>query len=95
MSFSIEDKLKVNYKEYDKNTKIKRSLIYTYNKEYIDNFNKYVEFLEDKDNWLLIWCDFEEKKTYVYFNHEVYEIGKLITSTNLIFKYLEDKGITI
>ena len=95
MNLSIEENLKVNYKEYDKNTRIRRSLIYTYTEEYKDNFYNYVEFLEDKDKWLLIWCDFEEKNTYVYFNHVVYEIGKLITSTNLIFKYLEEKGITI
>ena len=48
-----------------------------------------------KDNWLLIWCDFEEKNTYVYFKGEKYDVGKLVTSTNLIFKYLEEKEITI
>ncbi len=95
MNLSIEDNLKVNYKEYDKSSKIKRSLIYTYTDEYKDNMSKYVEYLKDKNEWLLIWCDFESKNTYVYFKGEIYEVGKLITSTNLIFKYLEDKGITI
>ena len=95
MSLSIEDNLKVNYKEYDKSTKIYRSLIYTYTNEYKNNFNKYVEYLNKKDNWLLIWCDFEGMNTYVYFKGEVYEVGELVTSTNLIFKYLEKQGITI
>ena len=95
MSLSIEENLKVNYKEYDRSTKIKRSLIYTYTDDYKKYFNKYVEYLGSKDNWLLIWCDFEGKNTYVYFKGEIYEIGKLVTSTNLIFKYLDNKGITI
>lgn len=95
ISLSIEDNLKVNYKEYDKSTTIKRSLIYTYTNEYKNNFNKYIEYLKDKDNWLLIWCDFEGKNTYVYFRDKIYEVGKLVTSTNLIFKYLEKQGITI
>ncbi|MBR6820780.1 MAG: DUF1768 domain-containing protein [Bacilli bacterium] len=95
MNLSIEDNLKVNYKEYDKSTKIKRSLIYTYTDDYKENFDKYVEYLKDKNEWLLIWCDFESKNTYVYFKGEIYEVGKLITSTNLIFKYLEEQGITI
>ena len=95
MNISIEDNLKVNYKEYDKSTKIKRSLIYTYTDDYKNNMSKYVEYLKDKNEWLLIWCDFESKNTYVYFKGEIYEVGKLITSTNLIFKYLEKQGITI
>jgi len=95
MNLSIEDNLLVNYKEYEKSTKVKRSLIYTYTDEYKENFNKYAKYLRDKNNWLLIWCDFEGKNTYVYFNDEIYEVGKLVTSTNLIFKYLENQGITI
>ena len=95
MNLSVEDNLKVNYKEYDKSTKIKRSLIYTYTDDYKNNISKYVEYLRDKNEWLLIWCDFESKNTYVYFKGEIYEVGKLITSTNLIFKYLEEQGITI
>ena len=95
MKLSIEDNLKVNYKEYDKSSKIKRSLIYTYTNEYKDNINEYVEYLSKEDNWLLIWCDFEGMNTYVYFKGEIYEVGKLVTSTNLIFKYLEKQGITI
>ena len=95
MNLSIEDNLKVNYKEYDKITKIKRSLIYTYTDDYKNNISKYVEYLRDKNEWLLIWCDFESKNTYVYFKGEIYEVGKLITSTNLIFKYLDEQGITI
>jgi len=95
MNLSIEDNLLVNYKEYEKSNKIKRSLIYTYTDEYKENFNKYAKYLRDKNNWLLIWCDFEGKNTYVYFNDEIYEVGKLVTSTNLIFKYLENQGITI
>lgn len=93
MSLSIEDNLMMNYKEYTKDIgKVRRSLIYGYTKEYEENFNRYVEYLENiKDTWLLIWCDFGSKNTYVWFMGETYELGYLVTSTNLVFKYLEEK----
>lgn len=93
MSLSIMDNLMINYKEYIKVIgRVRRSLIYTYTEEYENNFNKYVEYLKNSDdNWLLIWCDFEGKNTYAWFMGETYELGYLVTSTNLVFKYLEDK----
>ena len=93
MSLSIMDNLMINYKEYIKDIgRVRRSLIYTYTEEYENNFNKYVEYLNNSDdNWLLIWCDFEGKNTYAWFMGETYELGYLVTSTNLVFKYLEDK----
>lgn len=93
MSLSIMDNLMINYKEYNKDIgRVRRSLIYTYTEEYENNFNKYVEYLNNSDdNWLLIWCDFEGKNTYAWFMGETYELGYLVTSTNLVFKYLEDK----
>ena len=93
MSLSIMDNLMINYKEYIKDFgRVRRSLIYTYTEEYENNFNKYVEYLKNSDdNWLLIWCDFEGKNTYAWFMGETYELGYLVTSTNLVFKYLEDK----
>ena len=93
MSLSIMDNLMINYKEYIKDIgRVRRSLIYTYTEEYENNFKKYVEYLNNSDdNWLLIWCDFERKNTYVWFMGKTYELGYLVTSTNLVFKYLEDK----
>lgn len=93
MNLSIEENLSVNYKEYIKDYGIiKRSLIYGYTKEYEENFLRYVKYLENmKEVWLLIWCDFESKNTYVWFMGKTYELGYLVTSTNLVFKYLEGK----
>ncbi len=93
MNDSIEYNLGFNYKEYSKGCGIvRRSLIYSYTREYNENFYKYVEYLKNSlDTWLLIWCDFESKNTYVWFMGETYEIGYLVTSTNLVFKYLEEK----
>lgn len=93
MNLSIEENLSVNYKEYTKDYGIiKRSLIYGYTKEYEENFLRYVKYLENmKEVWLLIWCDFESKNTYVWFMEKTYELGYLVTSTNLVFKYLEGK----
>lgn len=93
---SIEENLYFNYKEYSKNIgKIKRSLVYGYTKEYVENFKLYNDYLNNNidKNWLVIWCDFEDKKTYVWFNKAVHQLDCLVTSTNLIFKYLEEKGL--
>ncbi len=92
-NLSIEDNLLNNYKEYTLPTgKVRRSLIYSYTDGYIDNFYKYVEYLKDSlDTWLLIWCDFESHTTYIWYMGEVYEMDTFVTSTNLVFKFLEEK----
>ena len=91
MSLSIEDNLMMNYKEYKKEYGlVKRSLIYTYTNDYKRYFKNYVNYLENKDDvFLLIWCDFENKNTYIWFMGKTYELDYLVTSTNLIFKYLD------
>lgn len=93
MSLDIEENLMANYKEYTEDYGIvRRSLIYGYTKEYEENFYRYVEYLKDSiDTWLLIWCDFEDNKSYVWFMGETYELDYVVTSTNLVFKYLEEK----
>ena len=95
MSLSIEDNLMMNYKEYKKEYGlVKRSLIYTYTNDYKRYFKNYVNYLENKDDvFLLIWCDFENKNTYIWFMGKTYELDYLVTSTNLIFKYLDEKKI--
>ncbi len=92
-TLSIEENLLNNYKEYNNEYgRVRRSLIYSYTDGYLENFYKYIEYLKNSvDTWLLIWCDFESKTTYVWFMGETYQMDTFVTSTNLVFKFLEDK----
>lgn len=84
----IDSNLYSNYKEYNRNQLIiKRSLIYSYSEQYKEYYNIYKDYIDKKnDNLLLIWCDFEDKKTYVYYDRKSYIYNYIITSTNVILK---------
>lgn len=84
-SLGIGTNLLSNYKEYNRNGLIKRSIIYSYSEEYDKYFKDYKEYIDSiKDNYLLIWCDFTNKVTYVYYNGNEYKYDYVITSTNVI-----------
>ncbi len=81
---------KDNYKEYDKNGKhICRSLIASYTKEFNKYYDKYLAYAEE-NGYLLIWCDYEKKRTYVFFEGKELKLSYILTSTNLIIKMLEE-----
>ena len=84
--------LKNNYKEYD-NGKIKRSMIYSYTKEYKKYYEEYTSKLKDNNINLLIWCDYENKKTYVNYNGKDFVFPYFTSSTNLILKYIRENNI--
>ena len=86
--------LKTNYKEYD-NGKIKRSMIYSYTKEYKKYYEEYTFKLKDNNINLLIWCDYENKKTYVNYNGKDFVFPYFTSSTNLILKYIRENNILI
>lgn len=86
----IEENLKNNYKEYGM---IKRSMIYSFGKEYELYYQKYVEAIKNDKNRLLIWCDFENKKTYVNCGDYAVSYDYILTSTNLILKDMKEKGV--
>ena len=87
---SVKENMNSNYKEYNyKDKHVCRSLIYSYLDEYKKYFNEYLEYAK-KNNLLLIWCDYECKKTYVYFEGKELKIDYILNSTNLILKMLED-----
>ncbi len=91
-SLPLDELLKANYKEYDFNNKhILRSMISSYNDEY----DKYYETIKNsiKDNWLLIWNNYEEKETRVIYENKEYIIDFFTTSTNLVLKELSKRGI--
>ena len=87
----IESVIKDNYKEYNyNNVLIRRTMISSYTKEYKEYFEKYLEYTKE-NNYLLIWCDYESKKTYINFQDEFIELDYILTSTNLILKMLHIK----
>ncbi len=84
----IEKVIKDNYKEYNYNNElIRRTMISGYTKEYNEYFQKYLEYTKE-NNYLLIWCDYEAKKTFVNYKKEFFELDYILTSTNLILKML-------
>ncbi len=90
-SKKYDDLLKDNYKEYHFNDKlIKRSMITSYQKEY-DSY--YKDILNKIDDQLLIWVDYENKKTFVYYNKQEIVLDYVLTSTYLIMEILKEKGI--
>lgn len=92
---TIEHNLKTNYKYYNYNgVEIKRAMISSYRKEYEQYFDKYKQFINmQNDLWLLIWCDYETKRTKVLFKKQEVEFDYLLSSTSLILKYLIEKNL--
>lgn len=54
-------------------------MIYSYKKEYDKYFLKYLEYAKE-NNYLLIWCDYECMKTYVYFDNKEMKFNYILTS---------------
>lgn len=89
-TIDIENNLSNNYKEYGQ---IKRSMVYSYGQEYELYYKDYIEAIKNDKNRLLIWCDFENKKTYVKYRDSEIIYNYILTSTNLILKDMKEKGM--
>ena len=88
-----EENFHEDYKEYNINqNRIKRSMIRSYHDQLEEYFDRYIEEMEKEDIDLLIWCDYEEKNTKVYYKKKI-DFPYFTTSTNLVLKYLQDKNI--
>lgn len=94
---SIEDNINSNIKYYDfDNNKISRVLISSYTNDKNNYYDKYVDYIKKLDgNYLLIWADYESKKTYIYYNGIEKELGYLTTSTFVVLKNLDKNKIYI
>ena len=91
-SKKIEDLLKDNYKEYHFDNKlVKRSLLTSYQKEFA-KYSKDIIASIDKER-LLIWAEYENKKTYIYYNNQEIILDYILTSSYLIMEMLKEKGI--
>lgn len=85
----IEKVIKDNYKEYDRGARhIKRTMIYSYKKEYDLYYKEYLDYTIKKD-LLLIWCDYESMKTYINYENNNIELDYILTSTNLVLDILK------
>lgn len=88
---TIEHNLKTNYKEYNvQGDKICRTLIYSYDKEYKTYFDAYIDYLkkQKKENWLIIWANYEKKETTFYYKDNLIKLDYILTSTNIAFQML-------
>ena len=88
---NIIDNLINNSKEYNFNDKvIRRSLITGYGDDYDMYYDKYVSSMRDAHIDLLIFCDYENMKTYFNFNGENKTMPKFTSSTNLVLNYINN-----
>ena len=94
---SIDSVINNNKKEYDYNgTSIIRILIDSYNKQYNDYYNEYINYISNLNgNYLLIWCNYEDMNTHIYYNGKIYEYDKIISSTYIVLNDLESNKCII
>ncbi len=87
-----------NYKKYNINEiEINRIIIKVYN-ENMNFLDKYIKYLLNKHGyWLLIWCEYDNKKTYIIFiNNGIltrFEYDYINTSSVLTIKELVKRKI--
>ena len=91
-SNSIVDNFYKNYKEYYyDDVLVRRSLISSYLLDRKKYYDKYVLCASKESIDLLIWCDYEEKKTYIWYKDLEYQFPYFTTSTYLVLESLKDK----
>lgn len=87
---SIFDNFHRDYKEYNiDGMNIRRSIISSYSDDLDEYHDSYIYQVKDYGIDLLIWCDYESKTTYVYYNGEEFEFPFFTTSTYLVLKELK------
>lgn len=92
-SRKISDNFKDNYKEYVvDDSPIRRSLISSYKADRLQYYSQYVHEMRSQDIDLLIWCDYEEKKTLVVYHDQEFSFPYFTTSTNLVIDFLKSKN---
>lgn len=90
---SISENLAVDYKEYNiSNKKVRRSFITSYTDDKKKYYESYVLELKNNKIDLLIWCDYEVKKTYVHYRDIDLVFPYFTSSSNLVLEYLKEKN---
>lgn len=90
---SILDNINSNLKRYNyKDLEISRVLISSYSLDLQIHLDEYIKFIDNMNgNWLLIWANYEDKKTTIYYNGQIYNLDYLTTSTYIVLKQLDNK----
>lgn len=89
----IKNNLYFDYKEYKYNdVNIRRSIIKSNIIDRLKYFNDYVSNMKNNNINLIIWCCYDEGKTYLNYNGKNIMHPYFTTSTNLILRYLDREG---
>lgn len=89
-SNSVDDNFLLNKKEYlIYGKKIVRVLITSYDDIKLDEYINRARELE----YLLIWVNYEDNITTIYYNNDIIKLNYILSSTYLVFKLLEDYKI--
>lgn len=92
-SKTIMDNINCNIKQYDDDKKISRVLISSYTNDFDNYFDKYISVIKELTGcWLLIWANYESKRTIIYYEQTMYELDYLTTSTYVVLKELKNKN---
>lgn len=87
-SLGVDKNFEINKKEYNRNgRRITRVQITSYDDEML---NDYISKAKELD-YLLIWLNYKKNTTTIYYNNEVYNLDYLLSSTYLVFNYIESK----
>lgn len=85
----IDKNFEINKKEYIRNNKkITRIQITSYDDILL---NAYIDKAREKD-YLLIWLNYENNTTTIYYDNKIYHLDYLLSSTYLVFKYIEENS---
>ena len=86
-SLGIDKNFEINKKEYNRNGKIiTRVQITSYDDILLNDYIKKAKELD----YLLIWLNYENMTTTIYYNNNVYDLDYLLSSTYLVFNYIEN-----
>ncbi|MBR3117167.1 MAG: DHH family phosphoesterase [Bacilli bacterium] len=87
-SLGVEKNFGINKKEYLRNNKkITRIQITSYDDNELNNYiNKAKEL-----GYLLIWLNYDNNTTTIYYEDNIIKLNYLLSSTYLVFKLLEDR----
>lgn len=88
-SLGIEKNFETNKKDYIRdNKKITRIQITSYDDNELEEYIRKAKEL----NYLLIWLNYEDETTTIYYNDSIIKLDYLLSSTYLVFSLLTEKG---
>ena len=84
-TLNIDKNFEMNKKEYIRNDKkITRILITSYDDKFLEDYINKAKQL----NYLLMWVNYEDNTTTIYFNNKTIRLDYILSSTYLVFQLL-------